>query len=303
MHKVCDTTIGPISVDLIEPNLYLGGLAAAKDKDTLKRLNISHIITIDTCPLPRQIVELKCLTIKFIQLSDQPKEDILSYFDETQSFIEEGISKGNVLVHCYFGVSRSATVVIGYVMKKYNLNFSDAFQRVKLKRSIVYPNPGFISQLLLYEKMNYVVDKNYMEYKIFRLSLAADRFKKIKILPQNFLQCIKSDPGLERSLPEPNVYKCKKCRRVLACFSNLITHDNENQVCKKSFFIEPLEWMNVTQVPEGKLYCPKCKNKLGSFSWIKSCQCPCGRQITPAFYINPSKVDFTDVVKNVEVTF
>ncbi|XP_044752831.1 dual specificity protein phosphatase MPK-4 [Coccinella septempunctata] len=303
MHKMCDLNLGPISVDLIEPNLYLGGLAAAKDVVTLGKLKITHILTIDTCPLPRQIRELKGLTIKFVQLSDQPKEDLLSYFDETQRFIEEGVCKGNVLVHCYFGVSRSATVVIAYVMKTYNLTYVDAFQRVKLKRSIVYPNHGFVSQLQLYEQMNYTIDKNYMHYKIFRLSLAADRFKKIKILPQNFIDCIKGDPGLVRSQPETNVYRCKKCRRVLAGESNLITHENENQVCRKTFFIEPLEWMNVAQIPEGKLYCPKCKNKLGSFNWIMSCQCPCGRQIAPAFYLNPCKVDFTNVVKNVEVTF
>ncbi|XP_045472735.1 dual specificity protein phosphatase MPK-4-like [Harmonia axyridis] len=295
MLQVCDTTVGPISVDLIEPNLYLGGLAAAKDKDTLKKLKISHIITIDTDPLPRQIVEMKCLTIKFIQLLDQPKENILSYFDETHSFIEEGVSKGNVLVHCYFGVSRSATLVIAYLMKKFNLKFSDAFERVKLKRSIVYPNPGFVSQLLLFEKMKYIIDKNNMGYKIFRLSLAAEEFKIIKILPQNFLECIRNDPDSERSLLGPNIFKCKKCRTVVAGFSNLITHENENQVCKKSFFIEPLEWMNVTQVPKGKLYCPKCQNKLGSFSWIESCQCPCGKQIIPAFYISPSKVDFSNL--------
>ncbi|KAK9890501.1 hypothetical protein WA026_010580 [Henosepilachna vigintioctopunctata] len=305
MKKMYDTNfnLGPINVDLIEPNLYLGGLAAAKDVGTLSKLKITHILTIDCCPLPRQILELKELNIKFVQLSDQPKEDILSSFDDTYLFIEDGIQKGNVLVHCYFGVSRSATLVIAYIMKKYSLNYVDAFQKVKLKRSIVYPNHGFVSQLHLYKEMGYTTDKNNMKYKIFRLNMAADRFKKIKILPQNFHDCIKPDPGLTQSQPECNVYRCKKCRRIVAAESNLLTHKDKNEICKKTYFIEPLQWMNIAQTDQGKLYCPKCQNKLGSFSWVMGCQCPCGVQIAPAFYLKPSKIDFTNVVQNVEVTF
>lgn len=39
--------------------------------------------------------------------------------------------------------------------------------------------------------------------------------------------------------------------------------------CQETYFVEPLGWM--TEVPhqqQGKLNCPKCVTKLGSFSWI-----------------------------------
>ncbi|CAH1369393.1 dual specificity protein phosphatase MPK-4-like [Tenebrio molitor] len=298
-----DWSLSPISIDLIEPKLYLGGLSAAKDIHTLTKHKITHILTIDTCPLPRKILELKHVTTKYIQLSDQPKEDLLSHLDDTEAFILEGISKGAVLVHCYFGVSRSATVIIAYIMKKYHLSYKEAFEKVKIKRSIVYPNQGFVSQLILYKEMGYKIDQNNMKYKIFRLNIAANQVRKVKILPQEFMDLIKFDPGLTQTHPEPNVYRCKKCRRVLACESNLITHKISNEICTKTYFIEPLAWMNVTQNIQDKLYCPKCNTKVGSFSWIMGCQCPCGIQVAPAFYLTPSKVDFTNVVKNVEMTF
>ncbi|EFA12947.1 dual specificity protein phosphatase MPK-4 [Tribolium castaneum] len=302
LHRI-DCSLSPISIDQIEPNLFLGSLSAAKDVDTLARYKITHILTIDTCPLPRKILELKHITTKYIQLSDQPKEDLLSHFDDAGAFILEGVTKGAVLVHCYFGVSRSASVVIAYVMKKYELSYKEAFEKVKAKRGLVYPNHGFVSQLHLYKEMGYKIDPNNMKYKLFRLNVAANHVKKVKILPQNFMDLIKFDPGLTQTQPEPNVYRCKKCRRVLASESNLMTHKVGGEVCTKTYFLEPLAWMNVTQTTQDKLYCPKCNSKVGSFSWIMGCLCPCGVQVAPAFYLTPSKVDFTNVVKNVEMTF
>ncbi|XP_050308982.1 dual specificity protein phosphatase MPK-4 [Anthonomus grandis grandis] len=298
-----DFGLGPISYNCIEPNLYLGSLSAAKDIDTLNKLKITHIITIDTCPLPRNILELSHITNMFIQLPDFPKEDLLSHLDNTDVFIKEGLEKGAVLVHCYFGISRSATVVIGYIMKKHRLTYQRAFETVKAKRSIVFPNQGFVSQLKLYQEMDYTINKSSMRYKIFRLNMAAERVRKVKILPQNFMDLIQPDPGLPQTQPHPNVYRCKKCRRVLASENNLIVHQENGKKCIKTYFLEPISWMDVTQTLQGKLHCPKCKHKVGSFSWIMGCQCPCGVQVAPAFYLVPSKVDYTNVVKNVEMTF
>lgn len=95
-----DFSLGPISVDEIEPGLFLGSWAAAKDIETLSKLRVSHIITIDTCPLPRNITDLSHLTTKFIQLSDQPKEDLLSHFDDCIHFIEQGKNMLNHFILC-----------------------------------------------------------------------------------------------------------------------------------------------------------------------------------------------------------
>lgn len=304
VHEYCNG--GPVSLNLIEPNLYLSNLTAATDVPTLTKYGINYILTIDSCPLPRRILEIKNLCSKFIQLSDVPSEDLLRHFEDTYAFIEEGVQKGAVLVHCYFGVSRSATVVIAYLMKKYNLSYLEAFEKTKTKRPLVYPNHGFVSQLKLYREMGYVVNRTYMKYKKFRMSQAANIVRKIKRLPQDYFDLIKTDPGLAQIQPEPNGYRCKRCRRVLASESSLITHQDKNNpstYCTKAYFIEPLSWMkDITHCTEGKLYCPKCNFKVGSFTWIMGCHCPCGSQIAPAFYLTPSKVDWSNVVKNVEVT-
>lgn len=291
-------------MDNIDTNLYLGNLPAVYDLTALSTYKINSILTIDTVCLHEYF--FNGMRLMFIKLSDTPKENILEHFNDSYEFIEQGVENGAVLVHCLQGVSRSAALVIAYIMKKYSLPFADAYKRVKRKRRIVHPNPGFIAQLKLYEQMGCKIDVDYPKYKVFCLGLAADKVKKVKILPQEYYHLVKPDPGLAQVQPDPNVYRCKKCRRVLACKSNLLIHyerSKDNSVCEQMYFVEPLVWMcDVTKVPQGKLHCPKCKNKVGSFSWVMGSQCPCGCQVAPAFYLVPSKVDYSNVVKNVEMT-
>jgi protein-tyrosine phosphatase len=57
-------------------------------------------------------------------------------------------SGGRVFVHCFAGVSRSATIVIAYLMKEHGLSFNSAIKFVKSKRPQINPNDGFRKQLM-----------------------------------------------------------------------------------------------------------------------------------------------------------
>ncbi len=59
---------------------------------------------------------------------------------------------GAVLVHCYAGVSRSASCVIAFLMQECGLTFLEAMTYVRKKRPIVFPNFGFQRQLMDFEK-------------------------------------------------------------------------------------------------------------------------------------------------------
>ena len=50
------------------------------------------------------------------------------------------------------GKSRSVTLVIAYIMKKYKMGFKEAFHFVKRKRREASPNEGFVFQLGKYEE-------------------------------------------------------------------------------------------------------------------------------------------------------
>ena len=59
-------------------------------------------------------------------------------------------NSGKVFIHCKAGVSRSATITIAYLMKKYKLTYEEALMYVRSKRSIICPNAGFVKQLKHY---------------------------------------------------------------------------------------------------------------------------------------------------------
>lgn len=60
-------------------------------------------------------------------------------------------SPGVVYVHCQQGVSRSATVVLAYLMLYQNMSLMTAARAVREKREI-FPNEGFLKQLCVLEK-------------------------------------------------------------------------------------------------------------------------------------------------------
>lgn len=204
-----DFDAGPRSFDEIEPNLFLSNLTVATDVDWLRRNKITHILTVESFPLPQKVTTyLPDITLKYIQVTDMPREDLLNHFESSSEFIRKALeSNGKVLVHCYFGMSRSATLVIAYIMKKYRMGFNDAYELVRQKRRFVCPNLGFQAQLKLYEEMGFCIDNKSLQYKMYRLQGAADKVRKAKILPQSYFDLIKPDPALTSCHPEPTVYR------------------------------------------------------------------------------------------------
>lgn len=69
-------------------------------------------------------------------------------------FINEATKNGdNVLVHCHAGVSRSVSLVVYYLMKKFHAEFNNSMRAVNNARKIANPNDSFKAQLIGYQKM------------------------------------------------------------------------------------------------------------------------------------------------------
>lgn len=294
-------------------NLFIGSKSAVRNADTLKAKGITHIMTVNDHPLP--LVVSQDFKYKFVHGLDLEFTDLLTMFDACYQFIDEGRLQGSVIVHCLAGMSRSATIVIAYIMKKKQIGYGEALGIVREARR-VKPNEGFSVQLLLYEEMNFKLDntnEKYRKYKLKKLALKMQSGDKDTEIQSHHLV---NNP-MDTSCKEDSLFKCRKCRHPLFRRSGFLTHNegegeaafdwrsklskhqssdsskvvNTNSVCDKSIFIEPVRWMkDKIQVPEGKLECPKCSAKIGSFLWYGQ-RCPCGTWVTPAFHIQTGKVD------------
>ena len=62
--------------------------------------------------------------------------------------MSEGIKSGkNVFVHCYHGISRSACLVIVYLIAEYNFTYQEALEITQKCRGIVNPNLYYLMLL------------------------------------------------------------------------------------------------------------------------------------------------------------
>lgn len=134
----------------IDEGLFLGSVGTANNKDALKSLNITHILTVAGKLPPAHPGDF---VYKIIDVIDKEDVNLKQYFDECFDFIDEAKRHGRgVLVHCFAGKSRSVTVVVAYLMKTLRMSLSEALQHVKSKRPQAAPNPGFIRQLEDFER-------------------------------------------------------------------------------------------------------------------------------------------------------
>ena len=150
--------------EIIKDFLWLGNSYAAEDIEDLKKKGIKKILSVWDCLGPNY--QDNEFIHKKIKIADVYKANIIQYFGECLNFIK-GDEK--VFVHCIAGSSRSASIVIAYIMWSEKKTFSEAFDFVKSKR-LINPNLGFQDQLKMFEKL--LVEKNYDLDKI--------NFKEIK---------------------------------------------------------------------------------------------------------------------------
>lgn len=109
---------------------------------------------------------------------------------------------------------------------------------------------------------------------------------------------------MEENAPLPSsTFRCKQCRNTLFSTEDIEGHQvalhqlryargaqTGRSRCTSHFLEQPQSWMDLTGATSGKLYCPHCSSKIGSFDWSGS-QCSCGTWVSPSIQILHSKVD------------
>ncbi|KAK7930785.1 hypothetical protein WMY93_007180 [Mugilogobius chulae] len=140
-------------VDQVWPNIYIGDEKTALEVEGLRELGITHVLNAAEGKFNNVLTGASYYSDSNIQYlgveaDDKPTFNISQYFCSTTEFIHEALRDphNKVLVHCVMGRSRSATLVLAYLMSKQNLTVVDAIEHVRQRRCIL-PNHGFLKQL------------------------------------------------------------------------------------------------------------------------------------------------------------
>lgn len=151
------------SISEIRPHLFIGNLYSTLDPKTLRANNITAIVSLMDArhgkwgtPSIRSIVpEANHL---YMPCLDSSTMDLLPFMSDVCNFIEGNSCRNdtNVLVHCREGISRSASIVIAYLMRKHNMSLDEALAEVKERRK-VRPSSNFVGQLRVWEALGYQV--------------------------------------------------------------------------------------------------------------------------------------------------
>lgn len=301
--------------------IYLLLIEPVESKEDLKtNYGITHVVSAVPGPLPPHLDEY---LHHQVEITDEETSNLLEHLPDTMKFMDEALFSGSeekkhtgaVLVHCAQGKSRSVSIIIAYLMYKYNLSYALALHAVTRKVEDAEPNDGFKEQLQIFKNMGCKIDQASPEYRKFLVE------NSLRMDPSGSnlrtLDLFKEPSAKGPELPNFHL-RCKRCRTELASLQDIAKHEvptadsrqsqfikrapnlrrvvsavNAAEVCSHYFMDEPVSWMREElekQEIEGKFACPKCQAKVGGYSWRGS-RCSCGKWMIPALHLQLAKVD------------
>ena len=131
-------------------NLYVGGVGTAYNKEVLKELGITHILTVANKIQPRFKDDF---VYKIITAIDKPDYDIAQHFEESNEYIHSIISnpKNCLLIHCFAGKSRATSFTLAYLIQHKDMTLEQGLHHIWSVRPQAAPNDGFMVHLKAFE--------------------------------------------------------------------------------------------------------------------------------------------------------
>jgi protein-tyrosine phosphatase len=144
--------------------LFISGIYPATSRELLSTNSIDIILRVNDIQIQDYVRDMyNELGIQYyhIPMQDEDSYHISVHFNTTNKLIFDALKNGKkILVHCTAGISRSATIIIAFLLMlsaKNNKDFTvdEAIRILRTHRQIIKPNNGFIQQLNLYNNYLY----------------------------------------------------------------------------------------------------------------------------------------------------
>ncbi len=143
------------AIDHILPRLFLGNADAARDLQLLKSHHITHVVT---AAVSDKVGKLFPEDFEYheVCIADDRDAELAPFLKPCAAFIDAALADANssVFVHCKVGTSRSASLVLFYMMQHRHYSLRNALLHIMHQRSsnprapYTHPNKGFMKQLI-----------------------------------------------------------------------------------------------------------------------------------------------------------
>ena len=131
-------------------NIFIGSFDDSFDINQMVKNNILHIINVakecNNINIQKNITYHK---FNINDCNDFSQEILDNVYNLINIFSE---NNENILIHCRHGVSRSATFVLYYLIKKHNLGLQKSIEHLKKCRNIIDPSVTLINILTKYDQ-------------------------------------------------------------------------------------------------------------------------------------------------------
>eukprot|EP00118_Oscarella_pearsei_P026978 m.310615 g.310615 ORF g.310615 m.310615 type:complete len:620 (+) comp53162_c0_seq1:182-2041(+) len=135
---------------VIAHKLFQGNCQHASSERVFHDLGITHVVNVTS--EHRNSFDESVTYLK-ISVLDERESNLFPYLNKTTDFLMNALQTGGIaFVHCTRGVSRSSTVTIAFLMKRYSWTLGTAFEFLKDRRPGIRPNRGFLEQLSKWEE-------------------------------------------------------------------------------------------------------------------------------------------------------
>lgn len=243
--------------------LFLGSMEYAFGQFELYTKSIKHVVsTVSFNQFPSETDEK--VKYYFIPMDDTEEQDLLLTLNKTYDIIFNCLimKKENTLVRCQSGISRSASIVIGFLMRHYSYSYVEADRLVRQKCPTIEPNINFKQQLAIYEFIKYQPTMSNIFFKQYLFT----RFVMHKLFKKENYRALFLNELEKEEIPLNSIkFKCKICRNILFYEKDVIRSDLDQ------YRILPTKWMFNNSFnyfkESGKLYCEKCLAKIGHVNW------------------------------------
>lgn len=131
----------------LTPTIYLGNFIDACRIGQLRENRIKRVLSVINHEMPDAVKKLyrdNGIEHYAFLVHDRPSQDLIPYLEPCYSILSDNVK---TLVHCHMGISRSASIVIYYMMRFHELDYDAAYLYIRARRRYIQPNRGFEAQL------------------------------------------------------------------------------------------------------------------------------------------------------------